>query len=268
MNIISLSKVFFSNILKENKIILSLSIRTFQMRYINTTAGFIWSIIQPLAAILIFWLVFGLGFKATGPNNIPFILYYLPGFLIWTLFNDAVIGSTNTLVSNVHLVKKMVFPTEILVCVEFIVASFNHLILLFFTTLLLLFYDIFPSIYIFQLIYFYFATSLLIFGLGLFLSSINAYYKDMGQFIGIFLSFYFWLTPIVWSIDLVPKEWQFLLKINPIYYLVEGYRDAIIYHNFNYDFNGLIYFWIFTILIYTLGISVFFKLKPGFADVI
>jgi ABC-type polysaccharide/polyol phosphate export permease len=98
---------------------------------------------------------------------------------------------------------------------------------------------------------------------------IVVFLKDLGQIVGIILQFLFWLTPIFWSFNILPARFQFIFKLNPVYYLVEGYRDAFIYHVGFWQYPNLaLYFWSETIIIFIVGAVIFKKLRPHFADVL
>ncbi len=136
---------FLATLISYRRVIWVLAVRNFQARFVGTGIGVVWTILNPLATVLVFWLVFSLGFKAQGPSGLPFVLYFMTGLLPWSFFSEALTATTNAIVANQHLVKKMVFPTQTLPVVEIIGATFGHLILLFFTMALLLMHGIMPG---------------------------------------------------------------------------------------------------------------------------
>jgi lipopolysaccharide transport system permease protein/teichoic acid transport system permease protein len=114
-----------------------------------------------------------------------------------------------------------------------------------------------------------FATTVLLLGLAWLTSSIMVFFKDMGQIIAMFVQFGFWGTPIFWSLNIVPERYHAIIKANPVHYIVKGYRDSMINHEwFWYDQTLTLYFWIVTLFIFILGGLTFKKLKPHFADVL
>ncbi|NPA82501.1 MAG: ABC transporter permease, partial [Epsilonproteobacteria bacterium] len=99
--------------------------------------------------------------------------------------------------------------------------------------------------------------------------SLIIFFKDMGEIVTMLLQFGFWMTPIFWSIDIVPKEYQFFLKLNPMYYIVEGYRDTFIHKVWFWQHPYLtLYFWIIALSVFAGGAIIFRKLRPHFADVL
>lgn len=249
--------------------ILSLAGRSFKTRFVGTGAGIVWSIVFPLATVFLYWVVFSLGFKAKGPNGIPFDIYFMTAFLPWSFFTEALSASTNSVFGNSHLVKKMVFPTETLPLVEILAATVGHLILLIFTIALLLIHNIVPGWGIIQLAYAYLCAVVLVLGLGWLLAAVNVFHRDVGQSLTVVLSFWFWATPIVWSVDMLPERWRPLMDINPVYHIVESYRNALLYDRpVWHDLTQLSLFWITVLILGIFGAYVFRRLKPEFADVI
>ena len=127
-----------------------------------------------------------------------------------------------------------------------------------------------PSIYNLQVFYYLFATTVLLLGLSWLTSSLVIFLKDVGQIVGMVLQFLFWMTPLVWSAKILPPQLQIFLKLNPVYYLAEGYRQAFIYKAWVWEGHYLwtLYFWGGTAMIFVVGAVVFRRLRPHFADVL
>jgi len=249
--------------------IASLAIRIFQTKFIGTGIGPLWMILQPLATILVFWMVFSLGFKAVGPHGSSFVAYFISAYLPWSYLTETLNSSTNTLLANRHLVKKMVFPTETLPLVEILAASFGHLVLLVITLIFLWLTGTPPSWRLAQLPYAYACLVCLALGLSWLLSAINVFHRDVGQSLAVVLNFWFWATPVVWSVDMLPLAWKPLLNFNPAYHIIEGYRSALLASTSLWDDpTQALAFWSLTISIGAMGAYVFRRLKPQFADVI
>ena len=100
-------------------------------------------------------------------------------------------------------------------------------------------------------------------------SAIVIFFKDLGQIINIFLQIGMWMTPIMWSYTIVPKQFQWIVKLNPMYYIAEGYRDTFINHVWFFQrYFQTVYFWVLISFIFILGTTIFRRLKPHFADVL
>ena len=132
-----------------------------------------------------------------------------------------------------------------------------------------LYYGYMPQLHWIQIIYYLFATVVLLLGLSWITSSVVVFFRDMGQFIAMIIQFGFWLTPIFWNMNMVPDKYHWIIQLNPIVYIVEGYRNSMIYHKWFWEESSMtIYFWIVTIAIFIIGGLTFKKLRPHFADVI
>jgi lipopolysaccharide transport system permease protein/teichoic acid transport system permease protein len=247
----------------------AMSIREIQSRYVGTIGGMLWSILNPLMMILVFWFVFSVGFRVKPAGGIPFIVVYLCGIIPWSMFAEALTTSTSSIKANANLVTKTVFPTEILPIVNIIASLITHLIMLVILIIVMIFNKIPFSFYNFQFIYYLFGLIIFSLGFGWFLSSINVFYKDVGQILGVTLNMWFWLTPIVWLPEMLPVKYQFFLKLNPMFYIVDGYKSSFIYrfpvwHNYK---EG-IYFWVICFMVFIIGAVTFKKLKSEFAEVL
>jgi ABC-type polysaccharide/polyol phosphate export permease len=123
--------------------------------------------------------------------------------------------------------------------------------------------------YFLQVLYYTFAVVSLLFGISLITSSLNLFLPDIAKLISVFTQFGFWLTPILWDIHKIPKEYHWLIELNPMVYIVNGYRDSLLYGVvFTEHIWQSIYFWTVTIVIILIGSFVFRKLRPHFAEVV
>lgn len=247
----------------------AMSIREVQSHYAGTVGGMLWSIINPLMFILVYWFVFSVGFKVQPAGGIPFIVVFLCGLMPWSMFAEALTTSTGAISANAHLITKTVFPTEILSIVHITASMITHFVTLAIFILVMLFNNISFSLYNVQFLYYLFALSVFSLGLGWFFSAINVFYKDIGQALSVVLNMWFWFTPIVWLQDMIPHKYQHILKLNPMYYIVDGYKSSFIYHSsIWHNPNGTIYFWIVCIAVFIIGGITFKKLKSEFAEVL
>ena len=265
-------KSFFQFILDlwHNRYLLwDLTKKDLKQRYLGSYLGILWAFIQPTITVFIFWFVFQVGFKSMPVDNFPFILWLICGMFPWFFFSEAWSSATNSIVANSFLVKKVVFRVSLLPIIQIMSAL---LVNLFFIAVLFIMFAIYghmPTIYNLQVIYYLFALICLTFGLSLITSSLIIFLKDVGQLVGMLLQFGFWGTPIFWSLKILPEQYQWILKINPMYYIVEGYRNSFIYHEWFWNLgwtNGS--FWLITICIGLFGVFIFKKLRPHFADVL
>jgi len=238
-------------------------------RYVGTVGGLLWAILHPLATVVVYWAVFSLGFKATGPSGMPFVLYFVSGLVPWLLFNNTVMTSVSAVVSKPHLVKKILFPTEVLPLAVLVSETATHFAMLFILLGVIWFYGYQASPFLFQTGYYYLALCLFVLGLSWLLSSLQVFHRDVAQGMTVILNFWFWLTPIVWTNDMVPAEHRWMLRLNPLAYVVEGYRKSLVYHQPAWsDVTGAVCYWLITAGTLLIGGFVFRRLKTEFADVL
>lgn len=261
--------LFVADVFRNRRIILELARQDFKSKYLGSYLGIIWAFFNPAVTILIFWFVFQVGFKATPIDNFPFILWLATGMIPWFFFADSVSSATNSIIERSYLVQKIVFRTSVLPIVKILAALSVHLIFIGVLVAMFIAYGYRPDIYYLQTLYYLFALIVLLLGLSWVTSSIVIFFKDIGQIVGMVLQFGFWLTPIFWPIKMVPKEYHPLLKINPAFYIIEGYRESFIYKVWFWEHNKLTpYFWVVTVLIFIGGAFLFRRLRPHFADVL
>ena len=260
---------FLKKIHRNRRLIIAMAAREIQSRYIGTLGGLAWSIINPLMFILVYWFVFSVGFRVQPAGNVPFIVVFLCGLIPWSMFSEALTTSTGTISANSHLVTKTVFPTEILPIVNIVASLITHTIMLFIFIIVMIFNKIPLSFYNFQFIYYLSGLILFSLGFGWFLSAINVFFKDIGQVVSVVLNIWFWFTPIVWPQEMIPEKFQFIIKLNPMYYIIDGYRASFIYHSpIWHNPRGGVYFWLVSLAVFIIGGLTFRRLKPDFAEVL
>jgi ABC-type polysaccharide/polyol phosphate export permease len=229
----------------------------------------LWAFIQPAAMIGIFWFVFQVGFKSKPVDNFPFILWLVAGMFPWFFFAEALSTGTHAILNNAFLVKKVLFRVSLLPIIPILSALAIHTFFIFFMFGMFLYYGYAPEIYWIQLPYYLIASSLLILGLSWLTSSVVVFFKDMGQLVAIVIQFGFWLTPIFWSLHMVPERYHWIIELNPMVYIINGYRDAMVYHQWFWeDVAMMLYFWTVTLALFLIGGFTFRKLRPHFSDVL
>ena len=260
---------FVANIYRHREMIRIMALRELSARYVGTLGGMAWFVVHPVMVVLIYWFVFDMGFKVQVPGGIAFVPYFVCGLVPWLFFNEVLMASTNAIVGNAHLVKKVVFPTEVLPIVYLVASACTHLILIMIAVGVSSIYGSFPSLHILGLLYYFGLMSLFVIGLGWILAALQALHRDVLQVMNVVISLWFWLTPIVWVQDMIPEHWRWIPRLNPMTYIVEGYRDAILYHRPIWsDPKGAIYVIAVAIVFFVVGATVFRRLKAEFADVL
>lgn len=243
----------------------------FKKRYAGSYMGALWAMVQPVVTVAMYYIVFDkiMGNTGRGTGDMPFVLFLTAGLVPWFYFSEALNNGTNALREYNYLVKKVVFKISILPIIKIIAATFIHV---FFAAVLLVvaaIYGYYPTVYTIQLIYYSFCLFIFVLALSYTTCSIVVFFKDLAQIINIVLQIGMWATPILWDINSVHEKWVVALKLNPLVYIVNGYRSAICEREwFFQDFFSTMYFWIVTVALFGIGGAVFKRLKVHFADVL
>lgn len=254
---------------RNRELIVSISKREVASQYVGSLLGFIWTFINPLVLIFVFWVVFSVGFRVQPTNDVPFVVWLTEGLSVWFAFAEIVGGSVGAVVANSHLVKKVVFPTQILPVVKIVSSLITHSVFLVVLIGLILLQDMSLSGYFFQAAYYFFCMGILALGIGWIVAALNVFMRDIGHMVGLILQIGMWGTPILWDIGIMPDRVQTVLKLNPMFYIVQGYRESFIYFvPFWHHPLLTLYFWCCAAGFFVLGAWVFSRFKPQFADVL
>lgn len=255
-------------------LIWQLSKNDFKNRFAGSYFGIFWAFFSPIVTICVYWFVFAVGMRgqAGEVNGYPFVLWLVTGLVPWFLFSEIMGSGTNVLLEYTYLVKKIVFNISILPLIKMVTATIIHLV---FVALMFFIYFLMgykPDIYMLQIPYYMIALLAFSSGCVFITSAIVVFFRDLSQAIGIFLQIFVWITPIMWNdADMLVNNPVLakVIRLNPMYYIVKGYRDSMINHEWFWEHpNMTAYFWIVTILLFVVGSIVFNRLKPHFADVI
>ena len=249
--------------------IYQLARQDFRNRYLGSSLGFVWTFIQPLVLVLILWFVFSKAFNVGDVRGVSFSAYLLVGMASWHFFAESLSVGTNALREYAFMVKKVNFRIAVLPAVKILASLAAHCIFLFVVMAVLPLTGIPFSLFWFQSIYYIIALTILLVGLSWLTSSLNVFVKDVSHIVSILLQFGFWVSPIVWPLERIPEKYHVILKLNPLFYIIDGYRRSFLFHTPAWQgYQWTIYYWAVTILILFSGILIFRKLKPHFADVL
>ena len=267
----------FRQTVHRRRMIWDLAKADFRKRFVGSYFGIVWMFVQPIVTILIYFCIFQLGFKSTPPvPDTPYVLWLVPGIIPWFFFSDELQGITNNLQEYNYLVKKVVFPVELLPLIKAISAFLVHACFLIIMLAIFLFSGRTPLVTWIQIFYYTFAAMMLALGIGYVTSAVNVFFKDMAQIVGICLQFGMWLAPIMyWEgmfMDRYPQYASvisFVFKLNPFYYIVAGFRDSMLTGSWFFErpMNTL-YFWAVTIFVFYFGLKLYTRLRPHFSDVL
>ena len=260
-------------IVKRRKLIWDLAKADFKKRFVGSYFGMVWMFVQPLVTVLIYFFIFQLGFKSVPPvPGVPYVLWLVPGIVPWFFYSEALNCITGCLQEYSYLVKKVVFQVEILPVIKLISCLLVHGFFLLIMLIMALCFGKLPMATWIQILYYSFAASMLALAFGYLTSAIHVFFKDMAQIVSICLQFGMWLSPIMYQETMFSADYPWIvtvLKLNPFYYIVAGYRDSILTGNWFWERPTLtVYFWVVTLVIGFAGLKVFKRLRPHFSDVL
>lgn len=276
MNIITSTQSFLRTLFSQRDLILSLAKREIHSQYQGSILGFFWTVINPLIMVVVFWFVFSVGFKSQPMNDVPFVVWLTAGLAVWMLFAEIVSGSSEIVIQNSQLIKKTLFKPQILPLVKILSALVTHSVFVLILIGLILSQGLPWSWFYLQALYYTLCACVLALGIAWCASALTVFVRDVSKIVAVILQIGFWATPIFWHLDLFRGTLVFgslpledILTLNPMYYVVEGYRDSFITfvpfweHGFE-----TIRFWVVASLVLFFGALVFHRLKPHFADVL
>lgn len=260
---------FLRDIYANRELVLTLVRRDIKARFLGSAFGLVWAFVQPTVTIFVMWFVFQYGLKSPPIVDFPFSLWLVTGMVPWFFFSEGLGSATHAVLEYHYLVKHSTVRLSLLPVVKILSCLIVHCFLVVLMLCMYAWYGYFPGIHSVQLLYYGSASIILLLGLSWITAALILFVRDVGQAVAIVLQLGFWFTPIIWNLNFVPYKYQVLLKLNPVLYLVEGYRDALVYNVWFWEHKYMsIYFWCFTVFTFCLGAVLFKRLRPHFADVI
>lgn len=262
---------FTRKLLANRYMISSMAKRELRSRYMGSAFGLAWAIIDPVAQLVIYGVVFGVLLKSR-PDPVygtdSFFLYLFCGLIPWQFFSLTVNSMLNLIETNKSLIKKAVgFPSEVLPIVTVTSNAITHFIgVALLLAALLIFTGKLTLLTPFILIYLFF-TGVFAVGLGWILSSATVYLKDLKQVWSLIMLGWFFFTPVFWSAGNMGPNATVILKINPMYHVVDGYRRLLLLGRMP-DIADLSYFAAISVITFAIGGVFFRKLKSGFMEVV
>lgn len=231
-------------------------------KYKNSFLGVLWSFLNPLFQIIVYAIIFSLILKNKQEH---YALFLCSGIIPWTFFSSAINKSAFTFIENGNIIKKVYFPREIIPISVVTAETINFLI----STVIIIGFVIFGGLGISKYIIFYpiilLAQYLIIIAISFIISSICVYFRDLQHFIGVILQLLFYAAPIVYSVDSIPEEYQWILKYNPMTYIINAYREIFYYQN-TIDIKSVFVLIVIGVFACIIGYKIFNKLQKGFAE--
>lgn len=242
----------------------------FIARFARIRLGGLWMIINPLAQVAIYALVLSNVLAAKLPgieNKYAYALYLMAGVLAWSLFAETIGRSLTLFIEQGNLMKKMRFPRITLPVIVVGSCLLNYVLL--FLALLAVFALLgqMPSMQIFWIIPLTITVMALAIGIGLILGVLNVFVRDVGQVVPILLQAWFWFTPVVYPIDIIPEQFKGVMVFNPMYPIVTAFHDILVYAK-SPDLGQIVIVMVISLGLMLLGLFMFRRAAPEMVDVL
>lgn len=240
--------------------------RDIKVRYKQTAIGVAWAILQPFLSMIIFSVFFG-GLAKVPSNGIPYPIFVFSGLLFWNYFSTSLTGSSNSLIINEAIIKKIYFPRLLLPLSSTITPLIDFALAAVILIGLMIFYHFTPTLLGIVLLPFLIILTLLTAsGLGAFLSAINVRYRDVREALPFFIQILFFVTPVIYPTTLVPQRFQWLIGLNPMAGIIEAARAGITGDK-HVNFQLLGFSAIAAVVLFIFGLFYFKKTEKIFADI-
>ncbi len=247
-------------------VMIMLAFRDIKLRYKQTALGIIWVILQPLAAGIIFSVIFG-HFARLPSDGHPYLLFVFCGLAAWYFFSSAILRAGNSLITDSKLITKVYFPRLLVPLAGTFAVLVDFAVMLGLLLVIFLFYQQAPTIWILTLPLFILLTIILATGVSLWLSALNVKYRDFTYAMPFLVQLWMFASPVVYAGSIIPEKWRFLYFLNPVSGIIEGFRLSLLGSS---SLNALTFAIssILTIIIFVSGAFYFKRVEKEFADVI
>ena len=242
--------------------------REFRVRYLGSLFGSIWSILNPMAMIFIYTVIFSKIMRArlAGVNDtLAYGVFLCAGLITWGFFAELLSRCQNIFIEQANLLKKVRFPRITLPASLFLSTALNFIIIFSIFLMFLLLTGRFPGVTILGFLPLLVLQQALALGLGLFLGTLNVFFRDIGHFIGIVLQFWFWLTPVIYPISILPDRIRTIIELNPMTQIVLAYQQIVLQNRWP-EWNTFFYHALGAVIAMAVGSLMFIKLSGDIVD--
>lgn len=261
-------KHYWRDLWRYRELFFVLAWRDVAVRYKQTVIGLAWALIQPLATMVVFTVIFGKVAKLPSEGAAPYALMVYAGMLPWQLFATSLTGASGSLIGNANLISKVYFPRLIVPTSAVVVAFVDFLVSFAILVCLMVWYQFLPGWQILTLPFFILMAFLASLGPGLWITALNVKYRDFRYIIPFIVQFGLYVSPVGFSSSVIPEQWRLLYSINPVVGVIDGFRWALLGGESNLYLPGFILSWVVIVFFLWLGIRQFRKMEKSFADLI
>ena len=239
-------------------------------RFSRSKLGGAWMVLHPLSQVLMYALVLSAVLSAKLPgidNRFSYAIYLTAGILSWSIFSEIILRCTTVFIDNGNLLKKMVFPK---ICLPLIITGsvlINNVLMLISIMIIFAVLGHYPGINMLWLPLLLVVTISLALGIGLTLGVLNVFIRDVGQVVPVVLQFGFWFTPIVYMQNIIPEEYRGFLALNPMYHIVSGYQNVMVFSK-PPEWSGLLIVFGCSLVLLALSLFLFRRASSEMVDVL
>ena len=236
----------------------------------DSKLGSVWSVLDPLIQIFAYWFAFGLGIRGGKPvNGVGYLEWMLVGLAPWFFLSAAIRNGTTSIHQKAHIITKMKFPISILPTTAIVKELFTHLIMLGLVIVFFVLRGNKLSISNLTVLYYIFSGVAFTISFSMVTSVLNMSTRDVKKAINASMRLLMFATPILWTMDKLPNIAVKLMQFNPLYYIVEGYRNSLLYNvSIFSNIKPMIVFWLMTLTLFVIGSYLMYKFKQKFIDFI
>lgn len=232
--------------------------------------GLFWNFASPAIQVITYWLVFGIGMQRKGYDGIPYLPWVIVGFAVWWYLSPCITQGCSAVFSKINVITKMKFPISVLPATVCVKEFFNHLCMMIITFVMLFIFGYYPNIYWLGLFYYAFCAFMFVEALSLVTSVLTMMWRDVKKLVASMIRMLLYLSPVLWpaAFPSIPFM-SFIMKLNPVYYIVVGYRDSIFFNKTIFAHPALmIYFWLVVLFLFVLGSMLMYHFKRKMVDMI
>ncbi len=260
---------FLQVIYQQRYIIHKLVTRDFKKKYLGSYLGMVWAFLEPAAFIVAIWFVVSIGLRGGERDGIAFLPWFVSAMIPWFFLRDGWTSASDSLNEYAFLIKKMYFRVGIIPLIKISTMLMVHLFMMLVLILIVAVYGFYPTMFWLQIPYYMLCSIILVTGLGWFTSALTVFVKDVKYVIGVITTLLFWLSAIIWPHERLEGAMRYLVDLNPVFYITNGYRETFIQQKWFFEQPTLmLYFWFVAAFFFIVGAFVFQKLKPHFSDVL
>lgn len=255
---------------KENwRNICSMALKDLKKQYSGTILSYSWAVFKNIIYVFAYWFTIHVGLKGASNVGYPYMAWLVVGLAAWFFIRDTFVPGAKSIRQNKYLVTKMIYPVSTIPTFKVLSSFISSLMFFGVVILILIVHGVKIDAHWIQVVYYQFAAIVLMIGVSLFTSALVVISRDIEMLINSVVFLLFWLTPILYPASNLSGKLAFITKLNPFYYIVEGFRASFLYNEWFWERPVLsLYFWIFTCGMLLLGSFVHGKLRNQFVDVL